>query len=211
MIETEQTTDVPVGDWTPPPPPGRPTPIQRLKALKGRLLSRLRGEENLPALVAQGLELGENVYVGSGSTIDGGCPWLVSIGDHTTISAGVHILVHDASTRRHIGYSVVAPVRIGRRVYVGAGAIILPGVTIGDDAIVGAGALVRHDVPAGHVVVGVPARVVSTTEEYVESHRAQLATRPCYPAEGYTALGGPTDETRRRMREELADGHGYVR
>jgi maltose O-acetyltransferase len=119
--------------------------------------------------------------------------------------------VHDASTRRHIGYSVVAPVRIGRRVYIGAGAVILPGVTIGDDAIVGAGAVVRHDVPAGMVAVGVPARVVTSTEEYVGQHRAQLGARPTYEAEGYTAAGNPTDATRRQMQRELADGHGYVR
>lgn len=52
------------------------------------------------------------------------------------------------------------PVRIGDRVWIGARAIVLKGVTIGDGAIVGAGAVVTHDVPAGGVAVGEPARVL---------------------------------------------------
>ncbi len=48
--------------------------------------------------------------------------------------------------------------RIGRNVWIGAGALILPGVTVGDDAIIGAGSVVTRDVPAGATFVGNPAR-----------------------------------------------------
>ena len=51
-------------------------------------------------------------------------------------------------------------IRVGRRCFVGGGAVILPGVTIGDQVIVGAGAVVESDVPAHSVVAGVPATVV---------------------------------------------------
>jgi len=64
----------------------------------------------------------------------------------------------DAAQRRD-GLEFSRPVRIGRNVWIGGGAIILPGVTIGDDAIVGAGSVVTRDVPAGATVVGNPARV----------------------------------------------------
>ena len=47
---------------------------------------------------------------------------------------------------------------IGRNVWIGAGAILLPGVTVGDDALIGAGSVVTRDVPAGATVVGSPAR-----------------------------------------------------
>lgn len=53
------------------------------------------------------------------------------------------------------------PTLVKRRAAVGTGAVILPGVTIGERAVVGAGAVVTRDVPAGVVVVGNPARVVS--------------------------------------------------
>ncbi|MNL86126.1 Galactoside O-acetyltransferase [compost metagenome] len=51
------------------------------------------------------------------------------------------------------------PVSIGRNAWIGAGAIILPGVTVGDDAIIGAGSIVTRDVPAGRTAVGNPARL----------------------------------------------------
>ena len=51
------------------------------------------------------------------------------------------------------------PVSIGRNVWIGGGAIILPGITIGDDAIIGAGSVVTRDVPAGATAVGNPARL----------------------------------------------------
>jgi len=53
-----------------------------------------------------------------------------------------------------------APVTIGRNVWIGRGAVLLPGVTIGDHAVVAAGAIVTKDVPAAAVVAGNPARVV---------------------------------------------------
>ncbi|HZA25007.1 MAG TPA: DapH/DapD/GlmU-related protein, partial [Dehalococcoidia bacterium] len=53
------------------------------------------------------------------------------------------------------------PVHIGRYVWIGGGAIILPGVTVGDDAVIGAGSVVTRDVEEGSTVVGSPARQVS--------------------------------------------------
>ncbi|MNN96997.1 Maltose O-acetyltransferase [compost metagenome] len=58
------------------------------------------------------------------------------------------------------GLESARPIRIGRNVWIGGGAIVLPGVTIGDDAVVGAGSVVTRDVPAGATVVGNPARAV---------------------------------------------------
>jgi maltose O-acetyltransferase len=175
-----------------------------------RLLRRARGDAYPEELVARGLRLGRNVYIGRSTVFDGGFLWLISVGDDTTISARVEILAHDASTRRHLGYSIVAPVTIGSRVYVGVGAIILPGVTIGDNAIVGAGSVVRDDVPAGSLAVGVPARAVGTVEEYVERHRRLMGERPVFRGREWTLGGGITESGMQRMREELGSGHGYV-
>jgi maltose O-acetyltransferase len=175
-----------------------------------RLLRRVRGDPDLEQLVERGLRLGRNVYVGRSTVFDGGFLWLISVGDDTTISARVEILAHDASTRRHLGYSIVAPVTIGSRVYIGVGAIILPGVTIGDGAIVGAGSVVRHDIPPRTLAVGVPASVAGKVEDYLERHRKLMRERPVYDGSEWTLGGGVTSSRMRQMREELRDGHGYV-
>jgi maltose O-acetyltransferase len=57
-----------------------------------------------------------------------------------------------------LGLELGRPIAIGRNVWIGGGAIILPGVTVGDDAIVGAGAVVTRDVRQGATVVGNPAK-----------------------------------------------------
>lgn len=175
-----------------------------------RFVNRLRAMFHLRELELRGLRTGKDVYLGAGVTIDPDFCWLVELGDETTLAPGVRVLAHDASTKRYLGYSRVARVTIGRRVFVGADSVILPGVTIGDNAIVGAGSVVRHDVPAATVVAGNPAAVVSTTEHYIEGHRREMRERPAFDRDGYTVAGGVTPENRERMREQLRDGGGYV-
>ena len=58
-----------------------------------------------------------------------------------------------------------APIHIGKRVWIGSNATVLPGVTIGDGAVVAAGAVVTRDVPANTVVGGVPAKVIRHIHE----------------------------------------------
>ena len=137
--------------------------------------------------------------------------FMISVGDDTTIAARVHILAHDACVKVHLGYSIVAPVEIGSRVYIGAGATILPGVTIGDDAVIGAGSIVRRDIPAGAVAVGTPARVVGTTQDLIARHRALMRDHPVFPDRGWTHEAGLSDHNKRVMQEQLRHGHGYVR
>jgi maltose O-acetyltransferase len=187
---------VPPGSWV-----GRPW---------RRLMRRLRGWPNLEGLQRAGLRLGHNVFVAGGTHLDPDFCWLIEIGDDTVISLGVMVLAHDASTRRHVGYTRVARVRIGSRVFIGAHAIVLPGVTVGDDAVVGAGSVVRHDVAPGTVVAGNPAHRISDTEDYAEHHRELLAERPCWPREGWTVAGGITDRNKDAMREALREGEAYV-
>src|SRR5204862_3063149 len=66
---------------------------------------------------------------------------------------------------------IARPVKIGRGVFVGARAIILKGVTIGDRAVIGAGAVVTKDVPARHLAVGNPARVVTQEQGILQNAR----------------------------------------
>lgn len=114
----------------------------------------------------------------SRTNLDGIFPQLVRFGYDCIISPTAMILTHDASTWLHTGKYRVAPVTIGNRVFIGYGAIILPGVHIGDDAIVGAGAVVTKDIPSRSVAVGVPAKVVYSIDEFVDRHQNDLLAPP---------------------------------
>lgn len=83
----------------------------------------------------------------------------VTIGDDTLIASHVAItsLTHDPRTELFSASLTSRPIVIGRNVWIGTHAVILPGVTIGDGAIIGAGAVVTRDVAFRTVVVGVPA------------------------------------------------------
>jgi maltose O-acetyltransferase len=108
---------------------------------------------------------GFNISLGPGAFLNYNCIILdvepVSIGEGTAIGPAVQLLAadhpRDPELRRQ-GVRFGRPVTIGANVWIGGGAIILPGVTIGDDAIVGAGSVVTRDVAAGVTVVGNPAR-----------------------------------------------------
>jgi maltose O-acetyltransferase len=181
-----------------------------LRRAARRARARLRGRPDIEGLQARGLQLGDDVHIEGDCFIDPDFPDLISIGDRTTIAIGVMIVAHDASTKRLLGYSRVAPVAIGSRAFVGARAVILPGVTIGDDVVVGAGSIVTHDVPAGTVVAGNPARPIATSTEFIARHSARMAERPVWGWD-YTLRGGATPAKRVEMRAGVRDGDGYVR
>jgi maltose O-acetyltransferase len=171
---------------------------------------RLRGYVDPDRLVRQGLRLGKRVYIAPGTVIDPRHCWLVSIGDESVLGPRVHILAHDASTKPHLGFTKIGEVNIGRRVFIGAMAVILPDVRIGDGAIVGAGSVVRDDVPAGMVAFGNPAEVVCSTEQYIERHRARMERRPRFGREGFTYQGGITAGNKEILRDAVTDGTAYV-
>ena len=86
----------------------------------------------------------------------------VTIGDNTQIGPGVQILTADHPRDPALRAQMLEfgrPIVIGKNVWIGGGALIMPGVTIGDDALIGAGSVVTKDVPAGATVMGNPARV----------------------------------------------------
>lgn len=140
-------------------------PAQRHALLAERLGAAGAGSEIRPPFHC---DYGFNIHLGRGVFLNFNCVILdvvaVEIGDGTQIGPAVQIYTadhpRDPALRRE-GWEFGRPVRIGRNVWIGGGAIVLPGVTIGDDALVGAGAVVTRDVPAGATVAGNPARVIA--------------------------------------------------
>ena len=110
-------------------------------------------------------DYGYNIRLGDNVFLNFNCVILdvveVRIGDRTQIGPAVQIYAadhpRDAETRR-TGVEFGRPVRIGSDVWIGGGAILLPGVTVGDGAVIGAGSVVTRDVGAGVSVMGNPAR-----------------------------------------------------
>ena len=106
------------------------------------------------------IALGERVFFNFNCVVLDVCR--VTIGDFTMFGPGAQVLtpLHpmDASLRRREEYG--APVTIGDDVWVGAGALILPGVTIGSRTVIGAGSVVTRDVPDDVFAAGNPCRVV---------------------------------------------------
>jgi maltose O-acetyltransferase len=111
-------------------------------------------------------DYGVNIILGAGVFLNFNCVILdvveVTIGDKTQIGPGVQILTADHprdAAGRASGLEFGRPIHTGRNVWIGGGAMILPGVTIGDDALIGAGSVVTRGVPAGATAFRNPARV----------------------------------------------------
>ncbi|HEU4699533.1 MAG TPA: sugar O-acetyltransferase [Gemmatimonadales bacterium] len=111
------------------------------------------------------IELGERVYFNFNCVVLDVCP--VRIGSFTLFGPAVQILtpLHplNALLRRREEYG--RPIEIGADVWVGGGALILPGVRIGDGTVIGAGSVVTRDVPAGVLAAGNPCRVIREITE----------------------------------------------
>lgn len=120
------------------------------------------------------MDIGEGSVVSLSAKLDKTNPAGIHIGKYTVVTFGAAILTHDYVN------VVNRDVRIGDNCFIGAHAIILPGVTIGDNCIVAAASVVARDVPSGSLVAGNPARVVErnvqTTHYGVRVTRAEAAS-----------------------------------
>ncbi len=101
-----------------------------------------------------GMDIGKEVLISRLAKLDRTNPRGVHIGDATLLAFDVAILTHDFVNNRHVD------TWIGRNCFVGARAVIMPGVRIGDHCVIGSGSVVTADVPSNSLVVGNPARVI---------------------------------------------------
>ncbi len=116
-------------------------------------------------------DYGYNIRLGRKTFINFNCVFLdcalIEIGDNLQMGPAVQVYTAahplEADVRRS-GLEYARPIRIGNDVWIGGGAIILPGVTIGDRSIIGAGSVVVHDVPTAKVIAGNPARIIRTLD-----------------------------------------------
>ena len=99
-------------------------------------------------------------------------PWIITLGNNVHITNGVRFVTHDGGTLLYRSQvpdlEITGPITVGNDVYIGINVIILPNVHIGNNVVIGAGAVVTKDIPDNSLVVGVPARVIKTADEYLE-------------------------------------------
>ncbi|WP_104984760.1 sugar O-acetyltransferase [Sorangium cellulosum] len=141
----------------------------RQRPLRRRLLEQLLGS------IGEGTEIRPPFYVDYGAHITIGARCFanfglvaldvapITIGDDVQIGPNVQLLTptHPVEPEpRRNKWEGAKPIKIGNNVWLGGGAIVLPGVTIGDNTVVGAGSVVTRDLPANVIAVGNPARVI---------------------------------------------------
>ena len=120
-----------------------------------------------------GLKEGNNVTIMGGVNF-GSEPYLIELADNVRLSFNVTFVTHDGGTwafrdnKRYADVIRYGKIYVGEHTFIGTGVIIMPGVTIGKRCVIGAGAVITRDIPANSVAVGVPAKVISTTEQYAE-------------------------------------------
>ena len=113
------------------------------------------------------VHFGKNIYANFNLTLVDDTH--IYVGDYTmfgpnvTVATAGHPILPEL--REQI-YQYNMPVRIGRNCWIGAGAVIVPGVTIGDNTVIGAGSVVTKDIPSGVVAVGNPCRVLREINEH---------------------------------------------
>ena len=148
-------------------------------AQKDRILTELLGGRgaNLWITAPFYVDYGNNIYFGNNCEVNMNCTFLddnrIVIGDNVLIAPNVQIYTafHPTNAAERFGpprpdgsfafcKTQTAPVVIGNNVWIGGGAILLPGVTIGDNVVIGAGSVVTRDIPANTVACGSPCRVV---------------------------------------------------
>jgi len=143
------------------------------EARRSELLAQMMGRVGENAIIEPPFfcDYGSNITLGNNVFLNYNCVVLdvtpVTIGNDVLIGPAVQIYTAthplDVQTRR-TGLEMGAPIRIGDEVWIGGGALILPGVTIGARTVIGAGSVVTRDIPKGVFAAGNPCRVIRALE-----------------------------------------------
>lgn len=127
-----------------------------------------------------GVKIGNGSIILSNESSFGSEPYLISIGENCLISGNVQFLTHDGGmwVLNNLGLEKKADkfgkIKIGNNVFIGIGAVIMPGITIGDNCIIGAGSIVTKNIYSNRVVAGVPAKEICTIEEYHLKNKSKI-------------------------------------
>lgn len=174
------------------------------------ILMLLNREIPTNILIKRGMKVGKNFSRQQGCFLDPTHCYLIEIGDDVTMSIRVTLMAHDASMKRKTEYARLGRIVIGDRVFIGANATILPGVSIGDDAIVGAGSVVTRDIPPGMIAAGVPARVIGSTDDLACRVFSEMKCGKNVFDASYRMGNGLTEDKMVKLIEATNEGYIYI-
>lgn len=183
--------------------------IRKMSALRGKVRHQ-RYRKTIEDLISRGLKLGKSVNIGPTAWIDYDYCYLISIGDNSSISKGVRLIAHDATTFKFTGeYTRIGKIDIKENCFIGENAIILPGVTIGPNVLVAAGSVVNKDIAPNSCVAGVPARFYAKFDEFISHHKENIPKAKVF--DFCQMQRGLTDELKNRIMDAVRDGDAYVK
>lgn len=114
-----------------------------------------------------GVKIGDNCCIYTYNF--GSEPYLIEIGNHVQITAGVKFFTHGGGwvmREEYPDFDCFGKIKVGNNVYIGNNALIMPGVTIGNNVVIGAGTVVTKSIPDNSVVVGNPGRIIGDIETF---------------------------------------------
>lgn len=127
----------------------------------------------------QGVKFGKNCNFGNVNF--GSEPNFIKIGDNFYSSSNVQFITHDGSVNvirnmysEYKNIDLFEPILIGNNVFIGFGAVILPGTEISDNVIIGSGSVVKGKIESNSVYAGVPAKFICTIDKYLEKNKEKF-------------------------------------
>jgi acetyltransferase-like isoleucine patch superfamily enzyme len=125
---------------------------------------------------SQGAEIGEGVEIfGANLFTFGSEPYLVSIGNHVTISHKVDFITHDGGLRvardKYPNAYLYGRIHVADHCFLGAHCILMPGAKVGSGSVIGSGSIVTGEIPSGVVAIGAPAKPIKSIEEYIQEKK----------------------------------------
>jgi maltose O-acetyltransferase len=178
-----------------------------------KMILKVSHKEKIDILRKKGLKIGKNVLIDPTAKIDYHNCFLISIGDNSVISAGVHLLAHDSTIGRFTGgYRRMGRIEIRENCIIGVNSVILPGVTIGPDVLVAAGSVVNKDIPPNTCVAGVPARYYGKFSDIIEKNKEDIENCPKYDISELKNKDGELNEkVKREIIKDSMNGDVFLK
>lgn len=180
-----------------------------LNFVRARFRKWLNEEYWMEDYLKLGMKVGRNCDINPGLVVDVSHCWLIEIEDNVTIAPQVYLLAHDASTKKLINYSKIGRVLLRKNCFVGARAVIMPGVTVGENAIVAAGSVVVKNVEPNTVVGGNPAKFITYIDKMKSNHEGLIKHSNVYGKE-WLIQHGITAAQKAQMNTDLEKKNGYL-